>query len=50
MKNQVGARYLARKNQELREKETVCIYHVKRESELVRLKSGAVRRKSNTDN
>jgi len=50
MKSQTGARYVRKQKQELREKETVCICHVKRESELTRIKPGVVRRKRNTDN
>lgn len=53
MKSQVGARYLARKRAELRDKPAeicVCHYKAQQESDIVRLKSGAVRRKSNRDN
>jgi hypothetical protein len=47
MKNQVGARYLARERAKLQDKPVVCTQHYKaqEESEVVRLKSGAVRRK-----
>lgn len=47
MKNQTGARYIKRQKQELRDKEIVITNHVKHESELTRLPSGAVRRKRN---
>jgi hypothetical protein len=49
MKNQVGARFMARKNREQVKPEAVITNHIKRESELIRLESGAVRRKSNRD-
>ena len=42
---QTGARYVKQQRQELVEKEVVILNHVKRESELERLPSGAVRRK-----
>lgn len=44
MKNQTGARYIKRHRQELVEKEVVCTNHVKYESKLTRLPSGAVKR------
>jgi len=44
-----GARYLRREKNKLRDKETVIINHVKRESELVKLKSGAVKRAKKTN-
>ena len=46
MKNQTGARYLARKKREKVNREDICVNHVKRESELIRLKTGAVKRKA----
>ncbi len=44
MKSQTGARFVARKNREVKEPSEVIVCHVKRESKLVRLASGAVRR------
>lgn len=44
MKTQIGARFLARERKNNVTKETVCTQHVKRESKLERLSSGAVRR------
>ena len=50
MKNQVGAKYLKneRKHLNAQSSEPVITCHVKRESELIRLKSGAVKRVSTT--
>ena len=45
MKNQVGARYLARERAKLAKDDVVCTSHVKRESDLTRVKPGVVRRK-----
>ena len=45
MAKQTGARYIKRQRQEIRDKEEVCTQHIKRESELERLPSGAVKRK-----
>ena len=39
----VGAKWI--KNQRREPLGVVCVYHVKRESKLIRLKSGAVKRK-----
>lgn len=45
MKNQTGARFIKRQRELLRDKEVVCTCHVKRESELVRLPNGNVKRR-----
>lgn len=47
MRVSCGAQYIRWQRELAREKETVITNHVKRESELVQLKSGAVRRKRN---
>ena len=45
MKNQTGARYIKREREALREKEEVCTYHVKRESDLIRISKDVVKRR-----
>jgi hypothetical protein len=44
MKNQTGARYIKREREALRDKEEVCTYHVKRESDLIRISKNVVKR------
>jgi len=41
---QTGARFLANERKKLQVKEPTCTNHVKRESVLIHLKSGAVKR------
>ena len=47
MKSQTGANYIRRQKQANQDQEEVCTYHIKRESKLTKLPSGAVRRKRN---
>ena len=44
MSSQTGARWIARKNREVTEPKDVMLHSIKRESKLIRLKSGAVKR------
>lgn len=44
MKNQTGARYIKRQRASLRADKVICTNHVKTESNLERLPSGAVKR------
>jgi hypothetical protein len=44
MKNQTGARYIKREREANRDKEEVCTYHIKRESNLIRISKNVVKR------
>ena len=49
MKSQVGARWLALKNREVKEPAKVMLNAIKRTSKLIRLKSGAVKRRETNE-